>query len=124
MNATTQNQLSLPVFVLAIAFFLLTGFQTQQIMIDHSALKRAYASQEEAVKQSKLLQDKLDAIATATLDLAEKGNKNARAIVDGMKARGVTINPKKAEAEGAKAAPAPAAEAVPTPVPTEPAKKP
>ena len=100
MNASSTNCLALPVFLLAAGFFLFTAFQAQQLMIDHSNLKRAYANQEEAVKQSKEIQEKLDKVATATLALAEKGNKNARAIVEAMKAKGITINPPKAEGEG------------------------
>ena len=115
MNAATQNSLALPVFLLALAFFLLTAFQCQQLMIDHSALKRAHAAQEEGVKQSKLIQEKLDAIATGTLELAEKGNKNARAIVENMKARGITINPKKDDAAAVKTDQPPPAVAAPVP---------
>ena len=103
-----ENNQALPMLLLSLAFLFLVGFQLQQIMIDRTALKKAYAAQVDGVKQSKELQERLDKLALGTQDLADKGNTNAVAIVAKLKESGVTINPKKDEA---------AAPAVTAPVP-------
>lgn len=115
-----EHNLGLPLLMLALAFFFLVGVQTQQIMIDRSALKKAYAAQEDAVKQSKELQERLDKLALGTQDLAEKGNQNAIAIVAKLKESGVTIKAKQTDA-AAKAAPPPGPM---TPVTTQPPAQP
>ena len=69
------------------------GFQAQQLYVERQALQTAYASQQQTVDNSAKLRASLDTLAADTQRLADAGNPNARALVDELKKRGVTINP-------------------------------
>ena len=86
------------------------GFQAQQLAAERQALQTAYASQQQTVDNSAKLRASLDTLAADTQRLADSGNPNARALVDELKKRGVTISTTPANAAPATAAPtAPAA---------------
>ena len=69
------------------------GFQSWQPFSEPQALQTAYASQQQPVDNSAKLRAYLDTLAADTQRLADAGNPNARALVDELKKRGVTINP-------------------------------
>ena len=77
--------------LLTIAFFLLVGFQTFQLVQDRTALLRARAAQDLPIQQSAKLRQQLDAIAAGTVRLADAGDADARAIVEGMQRQGITM---------------------------------
>lgn len=108
-----KNCLTWPILMLSLALFLLLAFQMQSILKERTMLKQAYAGQQQALDNGQKVQVRLDALAVATLRLAEGGNKNARAIIARMKELGITVNP-------ALQAAAPAADA-PSASPTQPA---
>ncbi len=81
-----------PVLLGAIALVGWLGFQGSQQWLEHrqlEALAQAVGPQEEAAKK---MRDSLESVATATAKLANDGNPNARAIVEELRKRGVTIN--------------------------------
>ena len=84
------------------------GFQTQQLFMERQALQTAYASQQPTVDNAGKLRASLDALAADTQRMADGGNPNARALVDELKKRGVTINAATTPAGPGLAAPAPA----------------
>ena len=68
------------------------GFQAQQQYAERQILQSAYASQQQTVDSAGKLRASLDVLAADTQRLADSGNPNARALVDELKKRGVTIN--------------------------------
>lgn len=82
-----------PLLLLALAGL---GWMTFQLMLsvnDRKTLRDAHAQQQQTVDKSAQLRASLDALASDTHRLAEAGNPNARALVEELKRRGVTINP-------------------------------
>ena len=69
------------------------GFQTWQLYSERQTLQTAHASQQQTVDNAAKLRASLDTLAADTQRLADGGNPNARALVDELKKRGVTINP-------------------------------
>ena len=68
------------------------AFQAQQQYAERQILQTAYASQQQTVDNAGKLRASLDLLAADTQRLADSGNPNARALVEELKKRGVTIN--------------------------------
>jgi hypothetical protein len=83
----------LPLLLLALAVGVWFGFQTVQLLKERDNMRATGAAQEKSVQDSKRLRDSLDSVARETAQLADKGNQNAKLIVDELRKRGVTINP-------------------------------
>jgi len=82
-----------PILVVALALVLWFGFQTVMLVRESSALSTARDNQEAQVQAANKVRQALDAVARDTAKLADKGNPNARLIVEELRKRGVTINP-------------------------------
>ena len=93
-----------PLLLAGLALLGWLGFQAQQQYAEHQILQSAYASQQQTVDNAGKLRASLDTLAADTQRLADGGNPNARALVDELKKRGVTIN--SANTPPANAAPA------------------
>lgn len=83
----------LPVVLLGLTLLVSTGYQTVQLLRERDALVSLQAQQQQPLENSQKLRASLDAIAKQTQLLANKGNANARLIVEALNKRGVTINP-------------------------------
>jgi|SRR5450631_1831209 len=83
----------LPILILALSFAGWSAFQTAKLVQERDSLAALRVSQDKQVEDSKKLRDGLDNLAKATLALANRGNANARLIVDELRRRGVTISP-------------------------------
>ena len=83
----------IPLLMIAIALLSWTAFQTIQLVKERTYLKTVFASQSQTVEQAEKLRAQLDSIAKGTLQLANQGNASAKIIVEGLRKRGVTINP-------------------------------
>ena len=83
----------IPLSLLAASWLLWTIFQMAMLLNEGANLKTLKANQEVTVQQAVKLRAQLDSIAAKTAELAAKGNSGAKAIVDELKKRGVTINP-------------------------------
>lgn len=90
--ATTHGPF-LPMLLLAAALVLWFGFQTYQLATERQQLATLRTSQEPQVAAAGKLRASLDTVATATAQLADAGNVNARAIVEELRKRGITIKP-------------------------------
>ena len=99
-----------PILILALSFAGWACFQTMQLVQEKENLATLHASQEKQMEDSKKLRESLDNLAKTTLVLANRGNPNARLVVDELRRRGVTINPDTPPAASAPAAAAGAAE--------------
>lgn len=82
-----------PVLILGLVLVAWFGFQATQLQAERDAMRDLMTSQDKPLQESKKLRDSLDAIARGTAKLADGGNSNARLVVDGLKKRGITINP-------------------------------
>ncbi len=82
-----------PLALLLLAMVLWFALQTWQLVMERKNLAAFYTGQETMFQNAQKMRSQLDAIAAGAARLAEKGNPNAQAIVDALRARGVTINP-------------------------------
>ncbi len=95
----------IPMLILALSFAGWTIFQTTQLLHEKENLATLRVSQDKQIEDSKKLRDGLENLAKGTLALANRGNANARLIVDELRRRGVTINPDASPATPAAAEP-------------------
>ena len=82
----------LPLLLAGLALLGWLAFQAQQLYMERQLLQTAYASQQQTVDNAGKLRASLDVLAADTQRLADSGNPNARALVEELKKRGVTIN--------------------------------
>lgn len=82
-----------PLLLLALGGLVWMVFQMTVALNDRKALRDAHAQQQQTVDKSAQLRASLDALAADTQRMAEGGNPNARAVVEELRRRGVTINP-------------------------------
>lgn len=82
-----------PQVLFAAGLVIWTAFQTTMLVTERGTLNTLKANQEVTVQQSVKLRAQLDSIAAKTQVLADRGNAGAKAIVDELRKRGVTINP-------------------------------
>lgn len=85
----------LPILLVTCAITGLLLFQAAQLYADRSQLAVLRATQKPAFDEAQRLQDQLEGMAADTAMLADKGNANARLIVDALRSRGITIDPSK-----------------------------
>jgi hypothetical protein len=119
----TVAQILLPTTLVAFALFLMLSFQMTQVLRDRDALHQAKAQQEKPLEDAQKVQTQLDALVKGTQNLAEKGDKKAKGIVDKLIKLGVLPNPNAATAApGATPAAAPSATSRVAPPATKAAK--
>jgi hypothetical protein len=93
--------------VLAVAFFLTVAFQTYELIAQHSNLIVARDGQEAPLEQAVQVREDTEALAGETAALADKGNANARQVVDAMRQQGIALRAPQAPADTAAPAPKP-----------------
>jgi hypothetical protein len=69
------------------------AFQSYQLVNERQQLATLRVSQDAQVEAAGKLRASLDSVATATAQLADGGNVNARVIVEELRKRGITIKP-------------------------------
>lgn len=82
----------LPLLLMTLTLLAWPAFQCYQLVNEKGALATHYANQQRQLDDSLKLRAALDYVSRETALLADKGNPNARLIVDELKKRGVTIN--------------------------------
>lgn len=92
----TAAQMLLPMSILALVVFIGTAFQTVEAFHDRSVLHQAKTQQDKPLEDAQKVRAQLDALAVGTLKLAQEGDKNAQAIIDRLKALGITVAQPKA----------------------------
>ena len=83
----------LPLLLLVIAVATWFGYQGFALWNERNALALSHSAQERALESARKFRLTLDSLARETALLADRGNANARLIVDELKRRGVTIDP-------------------------------
>lgn len=81
-----------PMLLLALAVVGWFGFQSAQLLAERQQLALAQAALDPQAQGAAKVRAALDAVASATAKLASEGNPNARAIVEQLRQRGITIN--------------------------------
>ena len=81
-------------FIIVITLLAMVVFQTIQVNNERKILKNVKISQEGSIQESKKLRAQLDSIASKTARLAIQGNPNAKIIIEELRKRGITVNPK------------------------------
>ena len=84
----------IPLCLLAVSWTLWVVFQMVMLLQEGANLKTLRANQEPTIQQAQKVRAQLDSIAAKTAELAANGNAGAKTIVDALKQRGITINPK------------------------------
>lgn len=97
----------LPVAMIGGALVFWLAFQTWQLLAERQQLDQAFASQTRTMENATQFRARLDRIARETQILADKGNPNAKLLVEELRKRGVTINPNAPAAGSASAGAAP-----------------
>ena len=85
--------LFLPVLLLTVALVGWFVFQAIQLVNERSVLKQVWMSQETQVEQSIKVRSALDSLASDTAQLAERGNANAKLLVDELRKHNINIKP-------------------------------
>jgi len=119
----SADQVLFPLCLVAFTLFVMLAFQTTQIVRERDALNQAMTQQTSAVEQSQKVEAQVNALATGTAQLAQKGDKNAEAVVTRMKQLGVTLGGPQAEqvapAAGSTTGVKPASASVPVAAPAQ-----
>jgi hypothetical protein len=85
-----------------VAFFLTVAFQTYQLIREHSNLENAQTGQQNPLEQSVQMRQETEGLAGDIAALADKGNANAKQIVEGMRSQGITLRAPTASAPAGK----------------------
>jgi len=101
-----------PVLVLALAVLVAIGYQTFNLVREHSQLQNTRTLQTTPYEQARRMRTQLDGIARRTYELAQQGNPGASAIVEQLARRGIRIQP--GQAPGA----TPSSPGAPAPAPS------
>ena len=89
----SYQALLVPQLLFGAALVIWAVFQTTVLVGERSTLSTLRANQTATIEQSIKLRAQLDAIAAKTQVLANAGNPGAKAVVEELKKRGVTIDP-------------------------------
>jgi len=105
-SAPADSAAFVPLALLGAAMVIGFGFQCWQLTVERGQLAQAYASQVRVVENATQFRAKLDKVARETQLLADKGNPNAKLVVEELRKRGITINPTAPTSSAPGAAPA------------------
>lgn len=86
------NGLSPPLVLVVLSVFVLMAFETGQAIRDRTVLADLLRAQQPSIEQAAKLRQQLQTLAGKTAELAAGGDAGAQAVVDQMKAQGVTLS--------------------------------
>jgi hypothetical protein len=90
------DTLPVPLILVVVSLFALLAVETGQTLHDHAALADLIQAQQPSIERAIKLRQQLQNLAGKTAELAAAGDVGAKAVVDQMKAQGVTLGaPKK-----------------------------
>jgi hypothetical protein len=87
------SRVFIPLLLVTLAVTGWFGFQTVQLLKERSSLRQAESAQEPQIQQSMKVRSALDGLARDTAQLAERGNPNAKLLVEELRKRDIVINP-------------------------------
>lgn len=86
---------------LAFAFFLSVAFQTYELVVQYTNLQNVQAGQQAPLQQALQMRQETESLAGDVATLADKGNANAKQVVDSMRAQGFNLRSPQAAAGSA-----------------------
>jgi len=98
-----QHSVFIPVVIGLVALVGFLAFQAVELWQIRGALKAQREGQSATIEASEKLRQQLATIASKTAELAQKGDPDAKAVVDAYAKRGVQFLPPKVPAAGAPA---------------------
>jgi hypothetical protein len=87
------DRIELPLALIVAAFFLITAFQTERLVQEHSNLVALRAAQETSLAQAGRIRARFQMLAGGTAKLAESGDADAKAVLAQLQAQGITVRP-------------------------------
>ncbi|HXJ00320.1 MAG TPA: hypothetical protein VNH44_03805 [Micropepsaceae bacterium] len=78
---------------LGLAFLVVVGFQSFQLVRDRIALLDLRTAQEPTVQQGLKLRQQVDSIASGIAQLASAGDVSAQAIINDLRRQGIMVRP-------------------------------
>ena len=99
-NQKTYRSPFIPILLLALAIVCVLAFQSIQLVHEKENLANLRTAQDEPFAEAQRLRTQLDGIAGDTAALAQRGNENARRVVEELAKRGINIKPSGATAVG------------------------
>jgi hypothetical protein len=88
----TPAQILMPVGILSLVVFVFLGFQFVEILHDRQNMHQAMEQQQQPLTDALKVQQQLNALAIGTQKLADKGDKDAEAIIQRMNKLGIKVN--------------------------------
>jgi|ERR1700737_2376614 hypothetical protein len=88
---TGYHRLAIPVTLVVVAFFIMTAFQTVQLVRERGHLHDFRLAQEPTVQEVVKLRQQLDSLGAKTAALADGGNANAKAIVEELRRNNIIV---------------------------------
>ena len=88
---TGYHRLAIPVTLVVVAFFIMTAFQTVQLVRERGHLGDISLAQEPTVQEGTKLRQQLDSLGAKTAALADGGNGNAKAIVEELRRNNIIV---------------------------------
>ena len=90
-----EHSIYIPVLIGLAALVGLLGFQAIELSQAHGGLRAQHEAQNTAMESSEKMRQQLGTIASKTAELAQKGDPDAKAIVDAYAKRGLQFVPAK-----------------------------
>jgi hypothetical protein len=90
-----------PLFLALVTLVVWFGFQTTQLLKEKQNLATMRVNQTKLFENAQKMRTQLDALAGETAKLAQAGNPHAQQLINALKARGISIDPSKAQAAAA-----------------------
>ena len=94
-HGVSEQSVYVPVLIGLVALVALLGFQGVELWQVRGALKAEREGQNNAIEASQKMRQQLITIASKTAELAQKGDPDAKAIVDAYAKRGLQFVPPK-----------------------------
>ena len=91
MSGREPPRLDLPVGLVLLAFFLITAFQTNQLVRQRSTLQAVESAQAGGLAQADKLRLQFQLLAEQTTQLANAGDPGAKAALAQLQAQGVSL---------------------------------
>ena len=91
--SASPRRLHIPLLITLVAFVAWQGFQTVEVVSAHSSLLAAREGQNGPIGEAEQTERQLRALVAGTRELAQRGDADAKAIVDAFAKRGLTFLP-------------------------------
>jgi hypothetical protein len=84
-------RLEVTMALLALAFFLMEGFQSFQLVRESTNLAKMHEAQEPTMQEGQRIRKLLETLVTKTNQLAESGDAGAKSVIEDLRRQGVVF---------------------------------